>query len=231
MSTLVLAAVHIDEEKQWGHYEPWLKKVSPERQARILRMRRPADRIRSLVSELLARKYISEARHIAFAEIEFLSNEYGKPLVSEALSLSFNLSHSGNWVLFALDETTVGVDVEQIHSIEELSLAKRFFDPAEAAQLSELSEKQRQERFFQLWSLKESYIKWKGTGLGTPLHSFRFMKEKGEWSFSNDHGDECFFHSIRLDDSHYMAVCTSKRYDAVPQVTVCEAEDFLTSLS
>lgn len=164
-----------------------------------------------MVSELIARKYISDALEISFGEISFHSNMYGKLAIDSKGQLSFNWSHSGNWIVFSMDCEPVGIDVEKIREIDVVNIAKRFFDRQEFEQIDKLKHKRRLSHFFRLWTLKESYIKWKGTGLNTSLNSFRFIyNEIGEFKFTNDHGDNCFFRIIHLDEDHYATICMSK---------------------
>ena len=54
------------------------------------------------------------------------------------------------------------------------AIANRFFSPTEAAALSGVPEHRRQERFFEYWTFKESYIKARGMGLSIPLDRFSF---------------------------------------------------------
>lgn len=174
-------------------------------------MKNDIDRIRSMFSELVARKYISDALEIPLDEISFHANIYGKLTIDSERQLSFNWSHSGNWILFSMDCEPVGIDVEKIREVDLVNVAKRFFDRQEFEQIEKLNYNRQLCHFFRLWTLKESYIKWKGTGLHTSLNSFRFIyNELGEFKFTNDHGDNCFFQTIHLDQDHSAAICMSK---------------------
>ena len=51
---------------------------------------------------------------------------------------------------------------------------KHYFSDAELTDLLELNKEEQRERFFDLWALKESYIKATGKGLATSLRSFSF---------------------------------------------------------
>jgi 4'-phosphopantetheinyl transferase len=80
----------------------------------------------------------------------------------------FNLSHSGPYVVLAVGESPVGVDVECFRKVRnEEALAKRYFTPEEVAFAGNS-----QERFLQIWTSKEARIKWDGSGLRTRLNSF-----------------------------------------------------------
>ncbi|MCY9109402.1 hypothetical protein MOE46_19350 [Bacillus atrophaeus] len=135
LHSLLIVAVRIQSDMKWDHYKKWISLVSEERKEKICCLRFDLDRIRALLSEIIARKYISEAKGGQFDSIVFLMNSYGKPYVEIDESISFNWSHSGDWILFAMDKEPVGVDVEVIHQLNKLGLAKSFFDPKEVAQL------------------------------------------------------------------------------------------------
>jgi 4'-phosphopantetheinyl transferase len=69
----------------------------------------------------------------------------------------------------------VGVDVEATDGPGSTTeIAEHFFAPPEIAELRLISARQRRERFFQYWTLKESYIKARGAGLTLPLDQFWF---------------------------------------------------------
>lgn len=229
LSELKIVAVKIHSNMKWNTYKDLLSIVSKERQARISRMKFDADRLRLLIGEMIARTYISKKIGVPYQLIEFKQGLYGKPYVTIDKPLSFNWSHAGDWILFAMDSKTVGVDVEYIHHVKELDLAKRFFAPQEVAQLETMSPEASRRHFFKLWSLKESYIKWKGTGMSTSLDSFYFIDQKEQgWKFYNYYGDICFFRLLLLDDNHYAVVCTSRFYKKV-LVEKLDAEQFLRS--
>lgn len=59
-------------------------------------------------------------------QIVFQTEGNGKPVVRHIPSFHFNLSHSGDWVVCAIDDAPVGIDIEEIKPID-LAIAKRFF--------------------------------------------------------------------------------------------------------
>lgn len=231
MSALSVTAVRIHADMKWDDYKYLASMVSKERQERIFRMRFDVDRIYSMLGEIIARKCISETRGIPFESIEFHKGSYGKPYVNLEKPLSFNWSHSGDWILFALDSEQVGIDVETVRPVNEMDLASHFFDPQEVIQLEEMNSIERKRYFFKLWSLKESYIKWKGTGLSIKLNSFRFIyNEQKGLLFSNNYGDTCYFQMIHLDSEHFAAVCMSRKDGQKSYIKKFEVDKFLNSI-
>jgi len=65
----------------------------------------------------------------------------------------------------------VGIDVEYMRAYDS-GIAERFFHPGEYARACRFAEERRKERFYDLWTIKESYIKALGKGLSLALDSF-----------------------------------------------------------
>lgn len=70
-----------------------------------------------------------------------------------------------------------GVDVEDLKRSTNTAYEDicRYFSTREIEDLLELPEKQKKQRFFDYWTLKESYIKARGMGLSIPLDKFSFL--------------------------------------------------------
>jgi 4'-phosphopantetheinyl transferase len=200
-------------------YERLLRHVSPEKQQRIPRFYREEDRIRGLMADILARSIIMHKTGLANHKIEFYTNHYGKPFLKNRDDLHFNLSHSGSWVVGAVDSLPVGIDVERIQSID-LDISKNYFSPDEHQDL--LAKEDKFSYFFTLWSLKESYIKIIGEGLSHPLNSFsiRFLGPKNiRIKEENRLLENIYFTQYEIDKDYKMAVC-AYRNEFPPTVQV-----------
>lgn len=146
---------------------------------------------------------------------QFLANDYGKPAISNSINmpLQFNLSHTENMIAMAVTlNRSIGIDVEwTLRKGHPVEIADKFFSAREVAQLHELPEQHRQARFFELWTLKESYIKAYGKGLSIPLDqfSFSFLKDRIGISFGpswQDQAENYSFWQIHLGSSHKAAL-------------------------
>lgn len=139
-----------------------------------------ADRHRYRVTRALVRTTLSRYADVAPEVWTFESNAYGKPAISNdvaaARGVSFNLSHTRTLVVLAVTRgAELGIDTEDtLTRSPPLEIADRFFAPAEVASLRALPPEQQPRRFFQYWTLKESYIKARGRGLSLPLDRFAF---------------------------------------------------------
>ena len=90
----------------------------------------------------------------------------GKPFFPEHPDLHFNISHSGSFLVCALDSAPVGVDI-QVHRPSRTAFLDRLCSAEERTWL-----KARQDSpaaFALLWTMKESRCKWSGQGLTRPI--------------------------------------------------------------
>jgi 4'-phosphopantetheinyl transferase len=154
-----------DEFKQMMHC------VSEERRAKVQRFIKPEDADRGLLGDVLIRSIICSKLNMTNKEIHFTAEPYGKPCVAGLQSFHFNIAHSGHWIVCAVDCDPVGIDIEEIKPIS-LDVAKYFFSMQELRWLMDQNEAARLSCFYELWTLKESFVKWLGKGLTCPLYSF-----------------------------------------------------------
>jgi 4'-phosphopantetheinyl transferase len=105
------------------------------------------------------------------SEIAFARATHGKPmLASQASSLEFNVSHSGDWGVIALARVPVGVDVEQIRAGRSSpALEQRFLTESERDLLGRRARADGDAAFFVVWCRKEAYLKATGFGLAAPF--------------------------------------------------------------
>jgi 4'-phosphopantetheinyl transferase len=127
-------------------YECMFRNISIERQLCINKYYFDIDKKRSLFAELLLR-YVLE-RHFSIGEndLAFEKNQFGKPRLSDYPNVFFNYSHSGDWVLCAVGESRVGVDVEVIKE-RDIIIAKRFFTTEEYEWLQSINWEKRMNVF------------------------------------------------------------------------------------
>ena len=143
------------------------------------RYRFEKDQHSCLVTRALVRTVLSKYADVSPSAWRFVTNEYGRPEIDEpqdARWLKFNLSHTkGLIALIVARDREVGVDVEDRERTGRLlNVADRYFSPQEVNALRALPEKDKLDRFFLYWTLKESYIKARGMGLAIPLSQFSF---------------------------------------------------------
>lgn len=191
-------------------YDIFYFSCSKERREKADKFRFFEDSIRCILSETLLQYSIYQLLgHVPNIVIYY--NQFGKPYVSNLYNFFYNISHSGKWVVLAYSDAEVGIDIEKIHfSYDEIP--KNFFTTQEAQFIISASNKTKQaERFTQIWTLKESYTKYYGTGLFTDLKTFSVINSNNEFC---DHINPNHIYpqlSSRLfDDTYYLSLCYNK---------------------
>ncbi len=200
-------AVNLKNKLSQDIYHQLFCQVSEEKQERIKKFRRIEDAQRSLISDVLVRRIITNKLRLKNEDIVFEYNEYGKPALKQQQGCSFNTSHAGDWIVCAVHELPVGIDVEHIQPIE-FDIAKRFFSHEEYQELMQKEESQRLSYFYELWTLKEAYIKAVGKGLSIPLDSFCFHINSAKIIFNSKEDTRNYsFKQYKIDPDYKMAVC------------------------
>lgn len=148
--------------------------ISTEKRERIKRFRVKSDAQSTLVGDILVRAEICQLMGCKNNDLIFSTNKYGKPYIENIPGVHFNLSHSGHYVVSALSSEPVGIDIETIKPID-IAIAKRFFTQDEYKYIHNSKNGNELTRFYEIWTMKESHIKWEGIGLSKPLNSFSVL--------------------------------------------------------
>ncbi len=113
---------------------------------------------------------------------------HGKPIWEGPEQICFNISNTAGLVACAVSDLDTGVDAERIRPVG-LPVMKRccqaqeidYIMRREDGDFVEAGSEIDQERFFQLWTLKESYIKMTGEGMRFPIRDASFsIQDFGE---------------------------------------------------
>jgi 4'-phosphopantetheinyl transferase len=184
--------------------------ISNERINKIEKLRRADDKIRSLYSELLARYALKKEFNLEAEDIKFTWNRFSKPLLVGYEDIHFNLSHSDNWIVCAVGDSPLGVDVEKIElgdnrfieevlHLEEIEYIKRFKD------------NEKNTKYYTFWCLKEAYGKYMGVGLNYDYQKYSFHQSSQIWtlkSHKSDSWEPLYFQVKRLPGNYILAVCS-----------------------
>jgi 4'-phosphopantetheinyl transferase len=207
----------VEDEEFFKFYQNIKPKLPLSLMGKIESFKFPADQQRSLIANLMVRQFYSKQLKINWKEIEFDHNEHDKPSLLKIEENFFNISHSGNQVVAAFSDKELGIDVEKIKG-DRRKIAKRFFTPSEIEDLEALeNEEEQMHYFYQLWTLKESYMKAIGSGMTMSLSSFAFKKERSEFKLAFSSQDmDWHFHSPEWTQGYYLSVCS--KYNDTPIV-------------
>jgi 4'-phosphopantetheinyl transferase len=211
----------ITDKSLLSHYR---KILTPDEEAHRNRFLFENDRLRYLVTRVLVRIVLSRYIDLPPKSWIFVADAHGRPDIlneeAKMARLSFNISHTESLILLAVGcGTMVGVDVEnRRRRPAPLEVADRYFAVEEVRGLRALPLECQQDRFFDYWTLKEAYIKARGTGLSIPLDSFCFtfpteseiVLRQGQCS-DNDVGRWRFW-QFNPSDEYVAAVCVHNSF-------------------
>ena len=145
MEIVKLFILNIDLANSYHHF--LLKNISDEQKEKAYRFKNEKDQTRSVISSYLVNQLSKE---------ELKKNEMGKPFYQNGPF--FNISHSGKYVIMAVANNEVGVDIEE--NIEKnMDMLLKIFNEAEAKMIKEHAD------FYYLWCAKESLIKCMGSSI------------------------------------------------------------------
>ena len=174
--------------------------LSPEERDRADRFAFRSDRNRFVVSRAGLRHLLGERLGMTPESVQFSYGKFGKPALANQpgdSDLRFNVSHSGDLVVYALaDGREIGVDVEAIAAMEDRDdVATHCFSKAEQDAYLALAESERTQGFFNCWTRKEALVKAIGDGMNFPLDAFDVTLAPGEpakiLSLGSTPGYEC----------------------------------------
>ena len=192
----ILRCVRLPEDCE-ALYQELYHRAAPDRKCRAARYLRREDGLRCLAAGELLRDAVKRA--LGIAEFEVVKEPGGKPRIAGQNRFHYNLSHSGNRVVIAWSDRAVGVDVQQMHMTPgREDLAMRFFTEQEQTYIFD-SPDHRAERFFRVWTCKESYLKYLGTGLRKSLDSFSIFSPEVSQMLK----------SWYLEDDYCVSLCTT----------------------
>lgn len=125
--------------------------LSPSRKAHIDAFRHPGAKKQSLTGEALLRRLLGND-----AIIERLPS--GQPVLSDG-SAFISIAHCDDYVVCAVSEKPVGIDIEKIRPVKP-GMADKVCTAEELQYVQ-----QDETRFFEIWTAKEAYFKMQGTGI------------------------------------------------------------------
>lgn len=214
----------------WPRYDALLSTAERATQARFHFTR---DQRRYLVTRALVRTVLSRYAAVSPEAWVFSAGARGRPAISAPRpvpALEFNISHSADIVMLGITSgRTLGVDVESATARDaDIDGLDRYFTVEERAALLALPPSRRRRRFFELWTLKESYMKARGMGLAIGLDAFRFELTEDQGltlHMRPELGDSPArwrLWQLTLRADYLAAVCAARGDDAAPRIVVRE---------
>ncbi len=145
------------------------------RREKVAALKQKHERLRSIFAGLLLRHaFLAQGYSEQLWQcIEIAQGSHGKPYLSNCTDFCYSLSHSGEWVLCAVDDREIGADIQEVGALR-LAVAKRFYSEQEYDRLLQYaSEPERQTLdLYRIWAAKESCVKLTGRGIGAGIDRY-----------------------------------------------------------
>jgi 4'-phosphopantetheinyl transferase len=141
--------------------------LTPEETMRAGKYKQQKDTYRFIVSRGMQRVILGRYMRTSPGALEFVLSDNKKPylLNKSSNNLFYNLSHSGDWIVLAISDVSIGTDVELIDpTFPFQDILADNFSRAEIDYIGISHQK-----FFKLWTRKEAILKATGQGLGDHL--------------------------------------------------------------
>ncbi len=164
--------------------------IDPRRKEKAERYRFEDDKKRCVLGGLLMSDFLGDTR--------IYENENGKPIAENGIC--FNLSHSGEYVLFAVGKEQIGCDIEILKTVPFEKMGKIVFCDNEMNKIKNSPDKSGE--FFKLWTKKEALLKCMGEGFHRPAKS---VDVSGDYFEEN--GKKYCFKTFVFSD-YVASVCT-----------------------
>lgn len=191
-----------------------------ERQAAVNRLKNEEQIKKKILSGTFLQYALSVSLNIPMKRIFYQYGEYGKPVLDKGMMqdcqpgkccIDFNLSHSGKYVVLAVSDSLIGIDVEG-RKRDRLAVARRCFNKKEYEDIRSAHTEQEQDmRFLEYWTMKEAYVKYLGEGLRIPFHSFRIKRMENALSYLEKDlkTQNVYFATLFLEDLYCISICSS----------------------
>ena len=123
-------------------------------------------------AELLLNRSLEQCTNVQ-TPVQYHRNEHGKPYLTDAPETYVNWSHSGDYVLCVVSDSEVGIDLQKMDREPGKNLIRKALTLQEQKAYEQMEPERQKKRFYEYWSLKESFLKALGTGFYTSLARFQ----------------------------------------------------------
>lgn len=183
---------------------PWLEEQAIEntlpflddkRSRRIRRLRVPLKRAQCAAAGLLLTHILGENG----TSPTLVYGDNGKPYLADGSDTFFSITHSDKWVFLAVSDSEIGIDAQAPRKVCP-RLAARSTTPEELAWVKEDTEP----HFTRLWTMKEAYLKYVGTGLTLPIREVSISVPPAD---GHDKQNDCYW-SLLSYEGIPLSVCS-----------------------
>jgi len=173
--------------------------------------------------------HLAEDMKLPASLFSVAKTERGKPYFPNFQDLHISITHSGAYCICAIAGQNIGIDLQEHSHLQKETieaaelrfrkLAARFFSAREAAFVSE---QDTEHRFFDLWTARESYVKYTGTGIDGGFGALCLLPEDGVLGTEQDRlvpfrwqSSNAAFVRIPFESGYTLCVCTASPCEVV----------------
>lgn len=144
--------------------------VSAERRNKIEKYRFDKDKRLSLYAALLVRMQLSKICCTDPCKLSFFAPPNKKPVCRNTPEYDFSISHTENLILCAISESgKIGADAEKIAPFRNDIIMQNFHNEEKEFFNHLENDDLRYASFYRMWTMKEAYSKYLGTGLSDSI--------------------------------------------------------------
>ncbi len=206
---------HIIEDKYKQSY--FCRFLSEKEKLKASKLKLKKHRSSYIATRAIIRLILSEYEEsVSPSDWVFKKNKHGKPRISNTSLLKnihFNISHTKGMIVIAVSlDLELGADIEEVNYRRNTDgIVNNFFYDKEKYIYYRLNKKNRIPYFFEIWTLKESYMKACGLGFSMPMDSFFLQKESdGNITINivkRKMKEDVFFWHKSLNDRYKVSLC------------------------
>ncbi len=150
-------------------YDLYYSLMTDSRKKRVDKLKNLSDKKSTVCGEMLVKKHYGPDSVIEY-------DNRGKPYLKNKKGF-FSISHSKGLVAVAVSDNPVGLDIERIRNINFNIIKKVCTDSEKEYVLNGGNKEEQNIRLIEIWTFKEAYFKYMGTGI-TDFLSVDYFNEK-----------------------------------------------------
>ncbi|WP_118976383.1 4'-phosphopantetheinyl transferase family protein [Taibaiella koreensis] len=191
--------------------------LAEEEKRRIEKLYRWHDRQASLLGKFLLYQLLGGQENDKEILSRLTYSQYGKPLL-EGTGISFNISHSGDYVVCAVSEQQeIGLDIEKVENVQ----LDDFTGTLSEDEFSHIIKSpQKNLTFFKTWTKKEAILKARGSGIVSDMSGFKQIDE-GVVTFRQE---SFFVTEIDIDPQYCCTLAGTRMHEPVRKIKLIPEE-------
>ena len=169
--------------------------IPKEQLEKIQKYKQDIDKSKRILARTFLFEYVKKNYNVKDFSFEYTDKQRPK---FKHTKVDFSISYSKNIIAVALSRNAkVGIDIEFVEpSVVSKSVASEFMNTTQLAKFNTLTNKDRDNYFYEMWTSKESFLKASGDGLY--VNPKTITNETGEFFYLKDYIIMVFFTYLNI---------------------------------